>query len=312
MKVNEIEQQAVELVRKILPLWHVDLSVDSPQGWRQLYWQQARHSLLWHLKHFLKKIFFHNKVKSHPRNQSKIIGEYDRQWGRKSWAKYNVANYQKISGSAWQWQDKKFRISNEGGAAVRLAFLHQFIGDIKPKRVLEIGFGNGINLSVLSTLHPSVEFSGVEPTKSGFSSLEKVISRGKLPDDLNNFLTIPTVDAEAVNRISIYNASGASLPFENKEFDLVMTSLALEQMEEIRDEALKEIARVSSKHVLMLEPFFEMNSQGVRRAYVTAGNYFQGAISDLSSYGLQVEGTIVNLPTKAWLGTALVHAKVVD
>jgi hypothetical protein len=80
-------------------------------------------------------------------------------------------------------------------------------------------------------------------------------------------------------------------------------------MEETRDLALSELARVTSAHVVMLEPFRDVNQRGLRRRYVRAQGYFQGTIADLGRFGLAVTSTTTDLPHKAWLGTAVVVAR---
>jgi SAM-dependent methyltransferase len=242
------------------------------------------------------------------RNQARIIAEYDGQWRKKGFDRYRPADL-KGAGGPWTWGDFRFSLSNEAGAAVRLLYLEQAIGALRPRTVLEVGCGNGLNLHLLACRFPHIEFTGVEAAPQGCLAGQRVAHAGVLPQDLRDFAPFAIEDDRAVAGVRIIQGSGAALPFPDRRFDVVMTSLALEQMEEIRERALAEVVRVSAEHVLMLEPFREVNARGLRRAYVCAYDYFQGRIADLPRYGLEVASIVTDMPHKAWLGTALVTAR---
>lgn len=248
---------------------------------------------------------------SEKRGQSQILSEYDEQWRKKGWEKYRPRPLEGLGGG-WVWGQRKFLLSNEAGAALRLIYLEQALTSLAPQRVLEVGCGNGINLLLLAARSPSIEFQGIEPTAGGFEMARNTIGSGSLPEPLQAFSPFPLRDATAISRIGIVRGSGASLPWSDDHFDVVFTSLALEQMEEIRDEALRELARVARSYVVMLEPFREVNAHGLRRRYIRAYDYFDGAIADLGRYGLDVVKTITDMPHKITLGTALVIARKVS
>ncbi len=239
------------------------------------------------------------------RGQAAILAAYDRQWRKKGWEKYRPRALEG-GGSAWLWGDRRYLFSNEAGAAIRLSYLEAAIRKLAPSSVLEVGCGNGINLHLLAAAFPAIRFTGLEPTEHGFGIAQEVAT-GAFPEALKAFAPFPLMDLEA--RAGFVRGSGAALPFGNDAFDVVMTSLALEQMEEIRDAALREIARVAKGHVIMLEPFHEVNAGGLRRAYVKTYDYFQGRIADLPAYGLEPVLVVTDMPHKAWLGTALVIAR---
>ena len=105
-------------------------------------------------------------------------------------------------------------------------------------------------------------------------------------------------------------ADAAKMPFADASFDLVFTALALEQVESIRARALAEVARVSSGHVAMVEPFRDWNADGARRALIVGKEYFAASIADLAAYGMEPELVIANMPTKLAMGVGLVLARV--
>jgi SAM-dependent methyltransferase len=240
--------------------------------------------------------------------QQEILRAYDSQWKKKKpFSRYLPGEVRR--GAPWIWGDLKWLMSNEAGAAVRLLFLDEVITQLNPASVLEVGAGNGINLLMLSARHPDIRFLGLEPTAGGIGTANQVIAGGTLPEALMQFAPFPLRDPGAPARIELTQGSAAALPYEDASVDMLMTSLALEQMEEIRDAALSEISRVAKEWVVMLEPFRDVNATGRRRVYVRTHDYFQGSIAELAKYGLKVEEVLTDMPHKAILGTALVVAR---
>jgi ubiquinone/menaquinone biosynthesis C-methylase UbiE len=254
------------------------------------------------------KIFRALIGRGHARSQEQIIAEYGKQWRKKGFERYRPQNLAG-QGAPWIWKSFRFLLSNEGGAALRLIFLEHAIAKAKPKSVLEVGCGNGLNLHLLAARFPEVEFTGLEATAEGCAAGQHLAKAGHLPEDLCEFAPFEIKDRKAVSRVRIINGSAASLPFPERNFDLVMTSLALEQMEEIRSKALSEVVRVASNDVAMLEPFADVNRGFLQRQYVRTYDYFQGAIQDLENYGLEVSSVMSDMPHKAWLNTAMVMAR---
>jgi SAM-dependent methyltransferase len=300
---NFVSNGLAQRVETVLADWGALTSPDAAR-WQALLRRQSIQTWNWQLKSWLRRLMLDGSY----RNQSRILLEYEAQWKKKKWEKYQPLPI-RDGVSPWVWGDRRQLLSNEAGAAVRLLYLEEAIARLRPKSVLEVGSGNGINLLLLSARYPGVSFCGLEPTRHGVTAATGVIRDGFLPDALRRFSPVPVIDEEAISRVRIVEGTAARLPFADNAFDLVLTSLALEQMEAIRDVALQEVARVTNSHVVMLEPFREVNANGMRRRYVKAFNYFQGRISDLEQYGLRPLSTVTNMPHKAWLGTALVVAQ---
>lgn len=256
----------------------------------------------------MRRWFHHMTLRAWRRSQLKIIAEYDRQWGKKGWEKYRPRRLHN-DGAPWLWSGQRMLLSNEAGAYVRIVYLEAALASLRPSSVLEIGCGNGVNLLLLAGRFPETRFCGLEPTPNGVAMAASVVAAGRLPDALLDFAPFALVDDNSVSRIEIVKGTGAALPFRDAQFDVVFTSLALEQMEAVRQDVLHEIGRVSAKYVVMLEPFTELNGRGLRRRYVKAYDYFQGAIADLPRYGIEPVNIVTDMPHKAWLGTALVIAR---
>lgn len=212
--------------------------------------------------------------------------------------------------SLWQWDDQKFFASNRGGTRVRQLLLVRCIELLKPKRVLEVGCGNGINLLLLAGRFPEVQFAGVDLTPEGVAAAQTMQKQELLPDYLQAFAPTDLVDATAFRRIDFRVGDACALPFPDDTFDLVYTSLALEQMERVRHRALPEIARVAAKNVFMIEPFRDANAGGLPRRYIVARDYLQARLSDLPGYGLKPLWASTDFPQEAFLKAAAVLTEV--
>jgi ubiquinone/menaquinone biosynthesis C-methylase UbiE len=198
----------------------------------------------------------------------------------------------------WVWDQRRLFARVRVGARIRQYLLIKLLRSIKPRRVLEVGSGNGVNLLLLAGQFPEIEFHGIELTEHGVAAAHGIQARDVIPDNFVTFAPLPLKDERAFKRVSFRQGSADRLPFADGEFDLVYTCVAVEQMERIRDRALSEIARVSGRHVFFYEPFYDVNQSGLARRYVVARDYFRGAIGDLVKYGLEPVWATSDLPQK--------------
>lgn len=287
-------------VNSVLADWSVFPSPSPAPPWGMAIRRQLVSMLRHSASRSMRRIFGHSWL----RDQGQILAEYDAQWRKKNWEKYRPRPLAG-EGSAWVWGDLKFTLSNEAGAAVRLVYLEAALATLVPRNVLEVGCGNGINLHLLAPRLPGTDFVGLEPTPEGFRTADETAAQ-PLPEALKALAPFELRDLE--RRPAFVQGSAAGLPYPDGSFEVVITSLALEQMEQIRDTALLEIARVARRAVVFLEPFREVNGGLLRRRYVRTYDYFQGSIAELGRYGLAVSEAVTAMPHKAWLGTALVIA----
>jgi SAM-dependent methyltransferase len=213
--------------------------------------------------------------------------------------------------SLWQWDNQLYLARNRGGTRVRQAFLVRVLELLKPKRVLEVGCGNGINLLLLAGRFPETAFTGIDLTREGIAAAQRVQQQNDvLPPHLQNFGPFSLQDPTAFKRVAFQTGDATTLSFDNNSFDLVITVLALEQMERIRDQALGEIARVSAGHAFMIEPFHEANTTGISRRYVVARDYLRVRIAELPNHGMTPLWATMDMPQEAFLKAAAVLAKV--
>jgi hypothetical protein len=80
-------------------------------------------------------------------------------------------------------------------------------------------------------------------------------------------------------------------------------------MEQVRQAALGEMARVTAGHALLLEPFTDCNDTGLRRDYRLARDHFGGAVGDLPAHGLDPVVVTDEVPGEIWLQPCLVIAR---
>ena len=243
------------------------------------------------------------------RDRKAIQAEYHDAWSA-GHGKYDVSAGPKKP-AAWKWNDRKLALDGLAAARLRAPLLAAVVDRLQPKKVLEVGCGNGINLLSLAGHFPEVAFSGIDLTPAGIEAAQAVQAADALPDQLSQYIPLEVADPQAFKLIRFIEGSAADLPFADGEFDLVYTVLAVEQMERIRDQALAEIARVSRGHVLMLEPFRDANLRGMRRLYALSRNYFRGSIKGLERFGLEPVWATDDFPQEAFLGSPLVLAQKV-
>ncbi len=242
------------------------------------------------------------------RDSQAIQAEYHDAWSS-GHGKYNLAAGPRKP-AAWLWNERKLALDGVAAARLRAPLLAAVIGRLGPRKVLEVGCGNGINLLSLAGHFPQVEFTGIDLTPAGIEAARTVQAEPELPRQLADYIPLEAKDPDAFKRIRLMVGSAADLPFADGEFDLVYTVLAVEQMERIRNSALSEIARVSGGHVLMLEPFRDSNGGGLRRLYALSRNYFRGSIDGLRQFGLEPLWATDDFPQEAFLGSPLVLSKV--
>lgn len=241
------------------------------------------------------------------RDRGAIESEYGDAWAT-GYQRYRLGR-KDLNGKPWSWRGRLLLLDPAAATRLRTILFAAVIAELKPKRVLEAGSGNGINLLSLAGAFPEIEFTGLELTDEGVEQARRAQADSATAKIVQAYSPLDLHEPSAIGRIRFVQGDASDMPFEDGRFDLVMTVLAVEQMERIRSAALAEIARVARGHVLMLEPFSDMNSSGLRRLYVRSRNYFRGSIGELRGFGLEPLWATDDYPQEAFLGTALVLAR---
>jgi SAM-dependent methyltransferase len=242
------------------------------------------------------------------RDLDAIRREYDRAWARLDVQSYLPAQ-STDEGVPWQWRARRVVAPAVGGARFRLLLIARAIEQLQPASVLEVGCGNGINLLTLAGCLPDVSLAGLELTDAGHRAALAFQAQPTLPQAIRDHAPAPVRDPDGFRRVSFSQGSAAELPFADGAFDLVVTVLAVEQMERIRARALAELARVARRHVLMIEPFRDVNRNLWSRLNVYRRDYFRGSIDELRRYGLKPILALADFPQEAFLKACMVLAQ---
>jgi SAM-dependent methyltransferase len=244
------------------------------------------------------------------RKRDIILDEYESAWSRGHSAYDLSLGCQRPE--PWIHGEHKFLADRAGVPRFRSVMLAAVLRMLRPRRVLEVGCGNGVNLLLIANAFPEIEFCGLDLTEAGVRMAREVQVNQFLPAALAAYAPEPQIDPAAFRRIDFRQGDAVHMPFETGAFDLVFTVLSVEQMERVRHQALAEIARVSRGHVLNLEPFREANKTWWRRMHVWVRDYFKGSVADLPRYGLEPLWATMDFPQELQLGAALVLSRKGD
>ncbi len=268
-------------------------------------WKKEARRRRWRLlRRFLKP----SKLKKEAvaRSLETVQAEYERSWARTADYPYSIEDFPK-NFTPWLCGDRKVMASDIGATRFRQALFIAVIELVRPQRVLEIGCGNGINLLLLAGRFPGVSFCGLELTAAGVGAARRFQStHRRLPAPLEAYAPQPLADPSAFRKVAFTRGNAAALPYADEAFDLVYTSLALEQMEAVRPQALAEMARVAKQHTFNIEPFADVNKGLWSRLYVAQRGYFRGRIDELRGHGLEPELATMDVPQELFLKSCAV------
>jgi SAM-dependent methyltransferase len=273
------------------PVWDAEIARRS-RKYRRRYWQ--RRLLGW--------------LPRWQRRGDTVRSEYAKAWAKIDYAEYDPARTPPRP-SPWTWRGERYSASDLGGTRVRQLLLVRLLERLRPRRVLEVGCGNGVNLMLLAGRFPETAFTGADLTREGPRAAARLQREPALPKAMQDYAPLPLADETAFRRVRFVQADASRLPFPDGAFDLVVTILALEQMERVREAALAEVARVAGRHTIMIEPFAELNDAGGRLHYAVSRDYFRGRIADLPRLGLRPALALDDFPQEAFLGACLVLAE---
>lgn len=211
--------------------------------------------------------------------------------------------------SPWLWKDRRILLDENGIARLRGAIIAAVIRKLKPRRVLDIGCGDGIYPFLLAGAFPDIEFTGIELSEGGHKAAMDLQALPALPDHLARYNPLEQLEPEAYKRIKFVHGDACAMPFAPGEFDLAFTVGAIAQMKPVKDAAMREISRVTGGHLLTLEMFRDVNHGLWRRLNLVARDFTSDAISDLQAYQFEPIWATADFPQDALIGTALVLSR---
>ncbi len=156
---------------------------------------------------------------------------------------------------------------------------------------------------------PDAQCTGFELTKAGVAMAQSLQALDLPQTAYGRLYGVTPENLPFVRRARFVTASAFDLPVEDGAFDLVYTFAALEQMGDGQPKALREIRRISRRHVLLYEPFADANDLA-GRAYLWSRNYFRLRSDELRRYGLEPVRMWRNVPVKPTFAYAAVLCEV--
>ena len=241
------------------------------------------------------------------RPQSDVRSGYEQHWNLKPTVEQYVASLDQRIVHA-RWRGRGMNLAPQALRQVHMLYVLRAIDVVGARRVLEVGCGNGNVILSMAACAPQVAFSGVELTEAGVAAARAVQELPELPTSLVAASPAPVRDAGAHRRVQLQTGDARRLPFPDRAFDLVYTRLALEQMEQIREQALAEIARVADRAVVLVEPWRDFNLADPGRAYVKRMGYFSARSTDLARLGFNVVLATDDVPQKVQFSSGPVVA----
>lgn len=277
----------------------------SSADWQEIYEREARKERKIHRKQQWRSILPWRKQ---ARPQTLVSDHYETHWTEIPWPKTNDPSREE-KGVVSIWDEEGILIRRYGRKRAHHLLFARLVRELKPRTALEVGCGNGINLLIMATLFPEIHWTGVELTEAGVQVGKSIQKERELPAVLREFSPEPIVDPTAHQRVTLRQGDASQLPFGEKEFDLVFSFQALEQMQSIRDKAVSEMARVTSRNVICTEPFAEWNRSEIQKHYMMARGYLNLSVEELPQFGLKPFLMFGDWPHKLQSGAGLVAAE---
>lgn len=187
------------------------------------------------------------------------------------------------------WGSKQFLCSPQALRISHLEFIKKTISDIKPETVFEVGAGNFNLISSLSKFNSKITYYGLEKSLNGINLAKK-----------NKYQ----------KNIKIIHGDAKKIDLPDNSIDFTYTRLALEQMEEIRDEVMSEICRITKQFILLIEPWKNVNKLSYEKAYIRRMGYFNQDFFKLArKFNLNVVYATSDFPQKVPFKVAVVLLK---
>ena len=188
------------------------------------------------------------------------------------------------------WHSYKGNYFLSSGSLTQEIFINLISSQIKNKSiksVLEVGCGIGLNIFTLAKDFPEVKFTGIDISSTGIAFCkEKLYS-------LNEYKNLSFLEENAKN-----------LTFPANSFDLTYTVLALEQMNQIKTQVIENIKWVTSKKIVFIEPFKNVNKNLINKINMKNSDYLDLSYKDLDILGLKINDITEDFPQRLSLAAS--------
>ncbi len=141
--------------------------------------------------------------------------------------------------SAWAGEfGQRYTDRNQTDPTNLLPAFRAMLGDLKPRRILEVGCNRGHNLAALEQLFPEAQLVGIEPNRYAIS-----------------------IARQSGKTFAVLEGNAFELPFKDGYFDLVYTAGVLIHIApQDLGRATAEIHRVSGRNILCAEYYAEQET----------------------------------------------------
>ena len=245
------------------------------------------------IRRWLRRIMMRGR---NAREQAEVRSSYEEHWNNAPTADHIASMDDRML--AVRWHRRGMLVAPQALRQVHMLYLMRAIQMVQPRRVLEVGCGNGNVVLTLAARFPGIAFAGIELTISGIAAAREVQMLPELPASMVDGSPEPLLDMTAHRTVNLQRGDAGELPFPDRSYDFVYTRLALEQMEQIREKALGEITRVAGNAVVLIEPWRDYNLTDPGHAYIRRMGYFTGKAMDLEKYGFKVVMSTEDIPQK--------------
>jgi len=294
---------APRVVEQLIAPFMLDRMPRSDPRWRAI---EARLTRRW-TKRILKRRLL-GWLPGIRRDQDYVRASYNTTFAERPWVETHNPSQPETKPTYAAWQNDGLVLRRRALARTHLLSIGNAIAAFAAKTVLEVGAGAGMNLFVLASRFPDTQFTGIELTETGVGQAKRAQGEHNFPQLLADYCPWTEIDSSAYRRIDFRQGDATKLPFADGSVDLVITRQALEQMESVREAALREIARVARLGAVMCEPFADFNRDKLRRRYVAAKDYFSLPSEGLRRFGLAPLHIFSGYPQNLQLGVGVVVA----
>ena len=134
---------------------------------------------------------------------------------------------------------------------------------------------------------PEVKFTGIDISSTGIAFCKEKLNL------LNEYKNLSFLEENAKN-----------LTYPANSFDLTYTVLALEQMNQIKTQVIENIKWVTSKKIVLIEPFKNVNQNLVNKIHMKNSDYLDLSYNDLDIIGYRISDIIEDFPQRLGLAAS--------